>query len=414
MEPSLPRPTGGFSTRAVKGSVMVPPVDQAPVSAGIWLSSTWGAARTSEVGELLLDERPGYVYGRYDNPTATTLHGVVASLHGAPSAWSLASGTAAIHATLDVLRGDGRILATDRIYGGTWAMLQRLQRDAGWRIDHASLTTAEDLRSALTDEHTVVHVETVANPSMVVTDLPALATVCRERGVDLVVDNTFASPWLCRPFELGATAVVESATKFLGGHGDVVAGVVAGAPELIDDVRRHTYELGASLGAFEAWLILRGVQTLALRVRQASIGAQAVAEALTDGSDVESVRYPGLVDHPQHELATQLFGGRGYGALLSFDLPTRAQAEAFADACQVFVRASSLGGTHSLVLHPASTSHRQLPDASLAAAGLEPGTLRLSIGVEEVEDLVADVRRALAVARSGGRDDGPAAAGGGT
>ena len=398
MEPSLPRPDGGFSTRAVKGSVTLPDVAQAPVSAGIWLSSTWGADRSADVGELLLDEQPGYVYGRYDNPTATTLHGVVASLHEAPSAWSLASGTAAIHATLDVLRGSGRILATEQIYGGTWALLRRMQRDAGWGVDHAPLATGAQLRAALTDHHTVVHVESVANPSMVVTDLPALAEVCRDRGVALVVDNTFASPWLCRPYELGATAAVESATKFLGGHGDVVAGVVAGDATLIDAVRRHTYELGASLGAFEAWLILRGVQTLSLRVRQASASALAVAAALEDDPRPEVVRYPGLPTHPQHALATELFAGRGYGALVAFDLPGREQAEAFADACSVFVRASSLGGTHSLVLHPGSTSHRQLDAASLAAAGLQPGTVRLSIGIEDVEDLLADLGQALATA----------------
>jgi methionine-gamma-lyase len=398
VEPSLPRPAGGFSTRAVKGATTVPTVRQTPVSAGIWLSSTWGADRSADVGELLLDEQPGYVYGRYDNPTATTLHGVVASLHGAESAWSLASGTAAIYSTLDVLRGSGRILATDRIYGGTWALLQRLGRDAGWAVDHAPVATADDVRAALTDEHTVVHLESVANPSMVVTDLPAVAAVCRERGVALVVDNTFASPYLCRPIEHGATAVVESATKFLGGHGDVVAGIVAGDAELIDSVRRHTYELGASLGAFEAWLVLRGVQTLALRVREASANALTIATTLAEAVDVHAVRYPGLPDHAQHDLATRLFDGRGYGALVSFDLQTRDHAEAFADACKVFVRASSLGGTHSLVLHPASTSHRQLDDASLAAAGLGPGTLRLSIGIEDARDLVADVHEALAAA----------------
>jgi len=398
VEPSLPRPMGGFATRAVTGAVTVPEVHQHPSSAGIWLASTWGADRSADIGELLLDEREGYVYGRYDNPTATTLHGVVASLNGAPAAWSLASGTAAIHATLDVLRGHGRVLATSRIYGGTFALLDRLRRNAGWQVDHAPLSTADELGLALTEEHTVVHVETVANPSTHVTDLAAIASVCRERGVALVVDNTFASPYLCRPYELGATAVVESATKFLGGHGDVVAGVVVGDADLVERVRRHTYELGGSLGAFEAWLVLRGVQTLALRVRQASANALTVARALDGDHRAQPVRYPGLVHHEQYALATTMFGGRGYGALLSFDLPTRAGAEAFADACEVFVRASSLGGTHSLVLHPASTSHRQLDPAGLAAAGLGAGTVRLSVGIEDPDDLVADLDRGLAAA----------------
>lgn len=243
MEPSVSPPTGGLATRAVTGAVTIPDVRQHPASPGIWLASTWGADRSVDIGDLLTDERDGYVHGRYDNPTVTTLHGVVASLHGAPAAWSVASGTAAIHAVLDVLRGNGRILATSRIYGGTWALLDRLRRDAGWQVDHASLSTANDVATALTDAHTVVHVETVANPSTVVTDVAAIAGLCRERGVALVVDNTFASPYLARPYELGATAVVESATEFLGGHGDVVAGIVAGDRELIARVRRHTYEL---------------------------------------------------------------------------------------------------------------------------------------------------------------------------
>lgn len=406
MEPSLPRPRGGFATRSVLGAMALPEVRQQPVSPPIWLASTWGTDRSAEIGELLEDERVGYVYGRYDNPTATTLHGVVASLHEAPAAWSLASGTAAIHSVLEVLRGSGRVLATANIYGGTWALLRRLQRDAGWQVDHARLSTADELRAALRDEHTVVHVETVANPSTVVTDVPALAEVCRERGVALVVDGTFTSPYLCRPYTLGATAVVESATKFLGGHGDVVAGVVAGDVDLIAEVRRHTFEVGASLGAFEAWLVLRGIQTLSLRVRQAAANALAVAEALAADDRVVAVGYPGLADHLQHELATRLFDGRGYGALLSLELPSRAAAEAFADACEVFVRAVSLGGTHSLVLHPASTSHRQLDEAALADAGLGAGTVRLSVGIEDPEDLVADVERALdaagAVVASGG------------
>lgn len=402
MEPSLPRPTGGFATRAITGAVTLPEVSQHPSSAGIWLASTWGADRSADIGELLLDEQEGYVYGRYDNPTATTLHGVIASLNGAPAAWSLASGTAAIHATLDVLRGEGRVLATSRIYGGTWALLDRLRRSAGWPVDHAPLSTAAELQRALTDEHTVVHVETVANPSTHVTDVAAIASACRERGVALVVDNTFASPFLCRPYELGATAVVESATKFLGGHGDVVAGVVVGDEDLVDRVRRHTYELGASLGAFEAWLVLRGVQTLALRVRQAAANALAVAQVLDADRRGRPVRYPGLPTHDQHGLATTMFAGRGYGALLSFDLPTRSGAEAFADACRVFVRASSLGGTHSLVLHPASTSHRQLAADGLAAAGLGVGTVRLSVGIEDAEDLIADVHRGLAAADAQG------------
>jgi cystathionine beta-lyase/cystathionine gamma-synthase len=402
VEPTPPRTPGGPATRAVHGA-LVPPIGQHPVSVPIHPSATWGTATSAEIGDLLTDEVPGYVYGRYDNPTSTALHAVVASLHDADAAWSAASGTAAIHAVLAALRGEGRVLATSLLYGGTWALLRRLERDAGWGVDHAPLLTGDDLRAALTSEHTVVHVETIANPSTAIADLPAMAEVCRERGVALVVDNTFASPILCRPVALGATAVVESATKFLGGQGDVVAGVVAGDRELVARVRNQIIELGGSLGPFEAWLVVRGIQTLALRVRQTSANASAVAATLAEVAAeadglVRAVHHPSLPEHGQHDLVGSILAGTP-GALLSFDLGSRRTAEAFVDACEVFVRAASLGGTHSLVLHPASTTHRQLDGDVLAAAGLGAGTVRMSVGIEEAEDLVTDVHRGLAAAR---------------
>jgi cystathionine beta-lyase/cystathionine gamma-synthase len=353
------------------------------------------AGRTAELGALLADEVDGYVYGRYDNPTNTALHAVVAALHGAPAAWSLASGTAAIHAALDAVRGDGRILVTDRLYGGTWALLRRLEREHGWQVDHADLDAVDD---HLTDAHTVVYAETIANPSTRVADLQGLGERCAARGIHLVVDNTFASPALCRPLEHGATVVVESATKFLAGHGDVVAGVVAGPQDVVHAVRHHTYELGTSLGPFEAWLVARGAQTLPLRYAASCRNAAVVAQRLAASGVAADVAHPSLPDHPDADRAAVLFDGDQRGAVLSFRLPDRPSAEAFSDACEVFLPATTLGGTHSLVLHPASTSHRQLDDAALAAAGITPGTVRLSLGIEDEADLLADVDRALAAA----------------
>lgn len=395
MEPRLTPPKGGFGTRAVHASLAVPDVQQKPLAPAIWPTTTWSVDDNDELGELLEDRRDGYVYGRYDNPTATTLHTAVASLHGAEAAWSHASGTAAILAVLETLRGDGRVVATDRIYGGTLAMLRRLSSESGWKVTHLDLSDPAVLAETLPDDTTVLYAETIANPSTAVLDLEALAAVARDRGIAFVVDNTFASPWLCRPLELGATAVVESATKFLGGHADVVAGVVAGSDEVIRGCRRYAYELGGSLGPFEAWLVVRGIQTLHLRVREACSNASAVAHALDNLGLVADVRHPSLDDHPDHELATRLFGGRGYGALLSFDAGSRDRAKAIAEACEVFTRATSLGGTHSLILHPASTSHRQLTDAELDAAGVRPGTVRLSVGIEDVRDLIDDLLRVL-------------------
>lgn len=399
MEPP-PRPVGGgFATRAVHAG-RVPEVAQRPVSPPIHPSATWAVERSSDLGDLLTDRLDGYVYGRYDNPTNSALHAQFAALHGAPAAWSLASGTAAIHAALGALRGNGRVLASRHLYGGTHALLERLRQRAAWPVDTVDLTDPDALAGVLTDEHTVVHVETIGNPTLALVDLERVAATCRERGTALVVDNTFASPYLCRPLELGATLVVESATKYLGGHGDVVAGVVAGPRELVAAVREAAYEEGASLGPFEAWLVSRGIHTLELRVSRACASASVLAHDLTSDPRVHAVRYPGLPSHPQHGLACRLFGDRGFGATIALDLDDRGRAERFADACEVFAPAASLGATHSLVLHPASTSHRQLDDAALAAAGIGPGVVRLSVGVEDLPDLRADVARALEVAHA--------------
>lgn len=398
MEPRPDPPSGatsgGFATRAVHAGV-TPDVTQAPASPPIHPSATWGVDRSEDLAALLNDEMDGYVYGRYDNPTNTALHGQVASLNGAEAAWSTASGTAAILASVEVLRGDGRILATERLYGGTYALFRRNAARAGWRVDTADLSGPAALDEHLTHEHTIVYVETIANPTTRVADLRGLARVCAAREVSLIVDNTFATPWLTRPVELGATVSVESATKYLGGHNDVVAGVVAGSLDVVTAVRNQIYETGASLGPFEAWIVSRGIQTLPLRMQRACVNAEAVADRLASDDRVGDVHHPALDSHPQHDLARELFGGRGFGAMMAFDLDGRERARSFADACEVFTRAASLGGTRSLVIHPASTTHRQLDDEALRGAGIGPGLVRLSIGIEDEDDLVTDLDRAL-------------------
>lgn len=394
MEPRQEPPGGGFATRAVHAGV-APPPEQAPSSPPIHPSSTWGVERSEDLAALLNDELDGYVYGRYDNPTNTALHAQVASLHGTEAAWSLASGTAAVLATLEVLRGSGRILSAERLYGGTYALLRRYARRMGWQVDRADLSDPTAVDGHATDEHTVVHVETIANPTTQVADLRGIAARCAERGLALVVDNTFASPWLCRPAELGATVVVESATKYLGGHNDVVAGVVAASRDVVTAVREHTYETGSSLGPFEAWVVSRGVQTLPLRMERLCANASTVARRLASDERVADVHHPSLDTHPQHDLAGRMFGGRGYGGIVAVDLRDRGRAARFADACELFLRAASLGGTRSLVMHPASTSHRQLDDEALRAAGIGPGLVRLSVGIEDEDDLLADLDHAL-------------------
>ncbi len=413
MEPTPPRTDGAFATRAVHAPTAADPLTQRAVSPSIHPATAWTADRNAELAEILADDRPGYAYGRLDNPTNTLLHGTIASLHDTEAAWSLATGTAAIHAALGALRGDGRILATSRLYGGTIALLRRLEREAGWPIDFVDLTVPGAAAAAVTDAHTVVYAETIANPTTAVTDLAEVAAAARSVGATSIVDNTFASPAVCQPAGLGVDVVVESATKFLGGHGDVLAGVVAGPADALARIREFTFEYGGALGPFEAWLVLRGIQTLAIRLREQCRNAAAVAAHLADrigSSPVVAVHHPSLADHPQHALAARQFrtgpsssgrpGEGQFGAMLAVDLGSREAAEAFADAVEVFLRVTSLGAVHSLLLHPASTSHRQLDDRQLAEAGITAGTIRLSVGIEDLGDLLADLDRALAAAAS--------------
>ncbi len=396
MEPTPPRTTGAFATRAVHAPVAHVEVGQRPVAPPIHPATAWTSDRNADLAEILAEDRPGYAYGRLDNPTNTTLHGAIASLHDTEAAWSLSTGTAAIHATLGALRGEGRILATSRLYGGTIALMRRLQQESGWPIDFVDLTVPGAIDEVLSEQHTVVYAETIANPTTAVTDLAAVAAAARRVGAISVVDNTFASPAVCLPAGLGIDVIVESATKFLGGHGDALAGVVAGPMDVIRRVRAFTFEYGAALGPFEAWLVLRGIQTLSIRLREQCRNAAAVASHVAAAG--VTVHHPSLATHPQHDLAAKQFRADHFGAMAAIELGTRERAEAFADAVEVFTRVTSLGAVHSLLLHPASTSHRQLDDGQLAQMGITAGTIRLSIGIEDTDDLLADVDRALAAA----------------
>ncbi len=399
MEPTPPRTTGAFATRAVHAAIAAAEVGQRPVAPPIHPATAWIGEHTADLARILADEQPGYAYGRLDNPTNTTLHGAIASLHGSQAAWSLATGTAAIHAALGALRGDGRILATSRLYGGTYALMERLRREAGWPIDVVDLTNPGAAADAVTGEHTIVYAETIANPTTAVTDVAEVAAAARSVGATSIVDNTFASPAVCEPIGLGVDVVVESATKFLGGHGDVLAGVVAGRADAIARVREFTFEYGAALGPFEAWLVLRGIQTLPIRLREQCRNASAVAAHLAERvGETGEVRHPSLASHPHHDLAVKQFRDGHFGAIVALDLGSRERAEAFCDAVEVFARVTSLGAVHSLLLHPASTSHRQLDDAQLAAVGITAGTIRLSVGIEDLDDLLADLDRGLSAA----------------
>ncbi len=385
----------GFSTRAIHAADLPSPVEQ-PVSPPMWLTSDYLYESLDHYADVINERRPGYVYGRYGNPTHIALHGVLSALEGAEAAWSFASGMAAIHTTLtSLVESGGHIVAQRTLYGGTFALLTSVLPRYGIECTWTEPESAA-VADALTERTGAVFVETLANPTFRVSDLRGIAGVCADAEVPLVVDNTVASPSLLRPLEVeGVTLVLHATSKYIGGHSDLIGGAVAGPREVVDPIRHLAVALGTTAGAFEAWLALRGVQTLALRMQHQSASALRLAQVLASASKVSRVGYSGLEDHPDHRRARDLFGDSGFGAMLSFSLEDYDAASRFTDSLRIIRVGSSFGGMRSEVCHPATTSHRQLAPAELAAAGIDQGMLRLAVGGEDPEDLEQDVAEAL-------------------
>jgi cystathionine beta-lyase/cystathionine gamma-synthase len=393
--------TSGEHTRAVH--TPPPPVpEQEPMGLPVYRTAAWAFETAEEYTDLLHGRRAGYSYSRMDNPTADAFAQGVAALEGAnidtPVAGQpFASGMAAISTVLMTLTKAGaHVVCPREVYGGTYGLLSNVLDRFGVVTTFVDTTDLDAVRAALRPETTVVWGETIANPTMTVADLPGLAAVAHEAGATFVVDSTFASPAVCRPLEHGADVVVHSATKYIGGHSDVTGGVAVGSPELMARVRHDRVDLGGSLSPDDAFLLHRGLATLPLRVARHCSSALAVATALLDHPVVERVDHPGLTGHRDHGLAVKLFDEGRYGAVVTITpRGGRDAGLALCDRLQLIRVATSLGGTHSKVSHVASTTHRQLDDAALAAAGISAAAVRISIGLEDPEDLVADVVQAL-------------------
>ena len=390
----------GFSTRAIRAATRAPKVDQQPNSVPIYQAATFSAADADELGAILTGDQPGFAYARVDNPTDTALAAAVAELHGAEAGFAFATGMAAIHAALlSVVRAGDRIVSTRAVYGSTRSLLATVFGGLGVPTTFVDITDIPVVEAELAKRPTrVLYVETISNPTIVVSDLAALTAIAHRHGAVLVVDNTFASPYLCRPLELGADLVVESATKFMGGHSDVLGGIVVGNRERIDRVRAIQTDTGGTLAPFAAFLVLRGLATLAIRMERHSATAAALATWLEGRAGVERVYYPGLASHPQHEVARRQLAAPG--GMLAFELAGGREAgRAFIDALTIPERTASLGSVQTIVAHPPSTTHRQLSTDEIVAAGIAPGLLRASIGLEDLTDLQADFAVALEAAR---------------
>jgi cystathionine beta-lyase/cystathionine gamma-synthase len=392
----------GEGTRAVH-TPAPPTLDQTPLGLPVVRTAAFAFASAQEYADLLTGRAVGYSYSRIDNPTADTFAAGVAALEGAGVdgevvAQPFASGMAAISTVLLALcSAPCTVVVPREIYGGTYGLLHNTLARFGVTAVWVDGSDPGAVRAAIRPDTALVYAETLANPTMSVADLPALAAVAHEAGLPLVVDSTFASPAVCRPLAHGADVVVHSATKYLAGHSDVTGGVAVGRPELLTRVRAARIDLGGSLSPDDAFLLHRGLATLPLRAFRQCGSAQLVAEALAASGQVESVLYPGLPASRDHALATKLFEPGRFGAVVTFTPPgDRAHGMAVCDALRLVSVATSLGGTHSVISHVASTTHRQLGDADLAAAGIGPATLRISVGLEDPEDLIADLLRALA------------------
>lgn len=384
-----------LQTRAVR--VRAPAViGSRPMAVPLYQTSTFAFEDPAACTEALLHPDRGYAYSRHSNPTTRALENAATDLEGGAAGLAGNSGMGAISSVLlAIVRPGDHVIAQSRIYGGTYSLLTRMASRFGVEVSYISGRRPDELAAALRPETRVLYLETIANPTTEVADLPALLAIAHAAELTTVVDNTFATPVLCRPLEHGADVVLHSATKYLGGHDDVIAGVaVFSDPELHRRVWRFAIDLGVVADPFASWLVLRGLRTLPLRMAQHCENAGHLARLLDGHAQVARVRWPGLAHHPNHGLARRILDG--YGGVLSFDLAGGfLAAQKFLSSLRGATLATSLGGPETLVLHPASSSHRELDEEALRAAGISPGTIRVSVGLEHYEDLLADFQQAL-------------------
>jgi len=369
-----------------------------PISVPLYQTSTFAFTDPDACAEALNDPDAGFAYSRYRNPTTQALEDAVADLEGGAAAIATSSGMGAINAVLlGLLRPGDHVIAQRCLYGGTFSVFTGLAARYGIDVSYITGRDPAELAAALRPESRLLFLETIANPTVAVGNQPALLAAGRAAGLTCVVDNTFATPVLCRPIEHGADIVVHSATKYLGGHDDVTLGLIVFArQEVHRALWNGSVDLGVAADPFAAWLTVRGLKTLSLRMARHCSNAAFLAERLAAHQAVATVLWPGLATHPDHAVARHLLSG--YGGMLAFDVTGGREAGLrFITALRLAVMAPSLGGVETMVLHPASTSHRQMDAAGLDAAGIGEGSIRVSVGLEHPGDLWADFEQALAV-----------------
>ena len=375
-----------FATRAIHAGQDADPATGATITP-IYQTSTY-----TQQG---LGDNKGYEYSRSGNPTRTALETCLASLENARHGLAFASGLAATSAVLSLLRPGQHVIAGDDLYGGTYRIFERVLRPMGVTFDYVPAREVQAYARAIRPETKMIWAETPTNPLLSLVDIQAVAGIAREHDIPLVVDNTFATPYLQRPLDLGARIVVHSTTKYINGHSDVIGGaVLTSDDQLYADMKFYQNAAGGVPSAFDSWLVLRGAKTLAVRMRQHCENARRVADFLAGHPLVRHVYYPGLMSHPDHALAKRQM--RDFGGMVSFDFAgTRADVDTFVRHLRVFALAESLGGVESLCCHPASMTHGSIPQADRERRGVTETLLRLSVGIEDAADLIADLDQAL-------------------
>jgi len=343
----------------------------------------------------------GYEYGRTGNPTRLALEKNLTALERGKFAYAFSSGMAATSTISQLLKSGDHVVCTANVYGGTARYFRQVMGPFGLQFDLADTSQFSNLERVWRKETKMLFVETPTNPLLIISDLRALATFCHDRQALLVVDNTFMSPYFQRPLELGADIVVHSTTKFINGHSDVVGGIViTNRAEIAERLAFLQNAVGAVPSPFDCWLVLRATKTLPLRMRQINANAITIAEFLANEKRLQKVYYPGLKNHPQHELARRQqldpYGQPGFGGMISFDLPDFDGAKRFLTGIKLFTLAESLGGVESLICHPTSMTHASVPPEERRRIGLSDGLVRLAVGIEDVEDLIADLKNGLA------------------
>lgn len=375
----------GFSTKAIHAGQPPEPMTGA-IMPPVFLTSTYVQEE--------LGKNKGYEYSRVSNPTRTALEQNIAALEGGSEGMAFGSGTAATDALMHLLRPGDHVIMSRNVYGGTYRIAKMIWEEFGLRFDFVDTTSLQNVEKVLRPTTKMLFIETPTNPTMEITDLAAAATIARQHKLMAVADNTFATPYLQQPLTLGFDIVLHSLTKYLNGHSDMLGGfVVTNDKAIAERLRFLQKSVGGILSPFDAWLCLRGTKTLAVRMKQHCENAMAVATWLQKQKKVRKVFYPGLENHPQHQLAKRQMSG--FGGMISFELGDLTAASTFLKKVRLCALAESLGGVETIITHPATMTHAAIPAEQRRQIGITDGLVRISVGIEDVEDIIADLETAM-------------------